>query len=163
MAESRRDCSALSVGKSAGKSELLGEEKEMFDERSFLKGEEYTSTSSVVAVEHMEAMDMEEDDRRKEERRALPSNDERAERFILFVVWFMFLEKGQAGTWPPSLVWCRLGNGRAVVGVRGQERSKCEAEKWWWFAGWVQVGRKSPDDLSFVRPWSPGRFALKFL
>jgi len=103
----------------------------------------------------MEAMDMEEDDRRKEERRALPSIDERAERFILFVVWFMFLEKGQAGTWPPSLVWCRLGNGRAVVGVRGQERSKCEAEKWWWFAGWVQVGRKSPDDLSFVRPWSP--------
>jgi hypothetical protein len=27
---------------------------------------------------------------------------------------------------------------------------------------WVQVGRKSPDDLSFVRP-SPGRFPLNFL
>ena len=47
LAESRRDCSALSVGKSATSSELVGEEKEMFDERSFLKGEEYTSTSSV--------------------------------------------------------------------------------------------------------------------
>ena len=135
----------------------------MFDERSFLKGEEYTSTSSVVAVEHMEAMDMEEDDRRKEERRALLSIDERAERFILFVVWFMFLEKGQAGTWLPSLVWWRMGNGRAVVGVRGQERSKCEVEKWWVVRErWVQVGRKSPDDLSFVRP-SPGRFPLNFL
>ena len=132
----------------------------MFDERSFLKGEEYTSTSSVVAVEHMEAMEMEEDDRRKEERRALPSIDERAERFILFVVWFMFLEKGQAGTWLPSLVRCRMGNGRAVVGVRGQERSKCEAEKWWWFAEMGQVGRKSPDDLSFVRPWSWSFFLL---
>ena len=118
----------------------------MFDERSFLKGEEYTSTSSVVAVEHMEAMDMEEDDRRKEERRALPSNDERAERFILFVVWFMFLEKGQAGTWLPSLVWYRMGNGRAV-GVGGEERSKCEAEKWWWFAemgaGWSKESGRS--------------------
>ena len=91
----------------------------MFDERSFLKGEEYTSTSSVV-VEHMEAMDMEEDDRRKEERRALPSKEERAERFILFVVWFMFL----GGV-------CRMGNVRAVVEVRGEgaEMSKCKAEK----------------------------------
>ena len=109
------------MGKSAGKSaELVGEEKEMFDERSFLKGEEYTSTSSVVAVEHMEAMDMEEDDRRKEERRALPSNDERAERFILFVVWFMFLEKWQAGTWLPSLVWWLAGTDVLLLGLGGK-------------------------------------------